>query len=79
MAQDDIPAVRGAPGGLGGHQGALGDAGWGPAHPGAKKSDKIMTSNHGLEYPNLVLTQKFTRVFKHSACWWRGLQATLLP
>ena len=40
MAQDDIPGVRGAPGGSGGRQGALGGARGVYATPGGKKSDK---------------------------------------
>ena len=40
MAQDDIPGVRGAPGGSGGRQGAPGGARGVQDTPGAKKSDK---------------------------------------
>jgi len=40
MAQDDIPGVRGPPGGPGGRQGAPGGARGVEAAPGAKKSDK---------------------------------------
>ena len=40
MAQDDIPGVRGAPGGSGGRQAALGGARGVYATPGGKKSDK---------------------------------------
>ena len=40
MARDDIPGVRGFPGGPGGHQGAPGGARGVLATPGAKKSDK---------------------------------------
>ena len=40
MAQDDIPGVRGPPGGPGGRQGAPGGARGLEAAPGAKKSDK---------------------------------------
>ena len=40
MAQDDIPGVRGAPGGSGGRQGAPGGARGVYATPGGKKSDK---------------------------------------
>ena len=40
MAKDDIPGVRGAPGGAGGRQGAPGCARGVQATPGAKKSDK---------------------------------------
>ena len=40
MAQDDIPGVRGAPGGSGGRQGAPGGVRGYYATPGGKKSDK---------------------------------------
>ena len=42
MAQDDIPGVRGAPGGPGGRQGAPGGARGVQATPGAKMSDKTV-------------------------------------
>ena len=43
MPKDDIPEVKGAPGGQGGargHQGAPGGARWDQATPDAKISDK---------------------------------------
>ena len=40
MVRDDIPGVRGAPGGLGVRQGAPGGARGVYATPGGKKSDK---------------------------------------
>ena len=40
MAQDDMPGVRGAPGGPWGRQGAPGGARGVQDIPGAKKSDK---------------------------------------
>ena len=40
MAYDDIPGVRGAPGGSGGRQGAPGGFRGYYATPGGKKSDK---------------------------------------
>ena len=40
MVRDDIPGVRGAPGGSGGRQGAPGGARGDKATPDAKMSDK---------------------------------------
>ena len=40
MVQDDIPGVRGAPGGLGGRQGVQGGAREVKTTPGGKMSDK---------------------------------------
>ena len=54
MAQDDIPGVRGTPGGPGRHQGVPG----GTRLHLRPKNSKIMTPNHGLRYPKCVLTQK---------------------
>ena len=40
MPKDDIPEVKGAPGGQGGRQGAPGGARWDQATPDAKIRDK---------------------------------------
>ena len=56
MAQDDIPGVRGAPGGSGGRQGALGGARGVYATPGGKRV--IKTAKNGPK-PRLKVSKVY--------------------
>ena len=57
MVQDDIPGVRGAPGGPGGRKGAPGGTRWVKATLGARKSDL-----GAVKQCNILKTQYLSKV-----------------
>ena len=57
MTQDNLPVVRGSPGGSRGATGAPGGSRL-PLAPKRVINSKIMLPNHGLKYPKCVPTQK---------------------